>query len=68
MQIVISARMKKNVEVFKMWTGIRQDPNKYGRIPDPPEPPECPEFWSEDCYGCTGYEECKKEWEAQDDE
>lgn len=38
----------------------------FGRIPDPPEPPECPEFWDEEmCDGCTGYDECKAEYERR---
>ena len=38
----------------------------FGRIPDPPEPPKCPEWFDEElCDGCTGYDECKAEYERR---
>ena len=53
-------------------TGIRlyNDPNLFGRVPDPPEPPECPETGKieEICECCSNYEECKKMYESEEED
>ena len=46
---------------------LHEDPNLYGRVPDPPER-DCPgetegRMIEETCYYCTRYQECKKEAE-----
>ena len=42
--------------------GLRNDPNMFGRLPDPPEPIECDgKFDKEKCECCMGYDECEKE-------
>ena len=48
------------------------DPNLFGRVPDPPEPPECPErFIESECEWCSDFDKCKAEYErmcGDDDE
>ena len=43
---------------------LHEDPNLYGRVPDPPER-DCPgetegRMIEETCYYCTRYQECKE--------
>ena len=47
-------------------TGIRlcNDPNLFGKLPDPPEPVDCDgKFEEEKCMYCLDYNICKREWE-----
>ena len=47
---------------------LRNDPNMFGRLPDPPEPIECDgKFDREKCVCCMGYDECLKESEEEED-
>ena len=39
-----------------------QNPSAVGRVPDAPELECCGEFRDDYCNGCTGYEECKREY------
>ena len=53
---------------MKSPSGIRlhNDPNMFGRLPDPPEPIECDGKFDQDkCIVCNGYDECLKESEEE---
>lgn len=51
---------------------LYNDPNMFGRLPDPPEPPECygyydnpKNFDTDYCRSCTEYDECLKVYEGE---
>lgn len=46
---------------------LHNDPNAFGRIPDPPDIEECDgsRFDKNDCRFCVNYAECYDEWSME---